>query len=447
MRASVSQYPLATTKGGYVGYSQVTQIFGINEEGGRSQYYYSFDYDDSSEGAIWPFPPVNTLEWTRGNLLKKEDYNASGQLLKRTTNSYTFERSSSAPHSFTGVGVKVAATHTNGICFEDYNIHGEWYHLDSTIEETFNQDAAEVFVAKTDFFYQEPLAHIQPTVIVSHLGVNEIMRTIKRYPTTPNSSFSYTMSSSDILAKDIMVDEYLIGTPLEEVIEKERNGQIAVISKSFYRHDLTNDQKIELKELFIGSDNESYYKKICYDQYDDQRNLVQYTLHNSQPSAFIWSNNKKFMVAKAENATSANIFHTSFEETGAIQTISSPARTGSRYLNTGVFNFSSNGFVPGSTTNLKMSYWYWSSNQWNFSGVVDWSNSINAGTRLDEIRVFPGDSQMTTYTYKPGIGISSMTDTNNVTSYYEYDSFGRLMSIKDDKGNVLQHYTYNYKQN
>jgi YD repeat-containing protein len=255
------------------------------------------------------------------------------------------------------------------------------------------------------------------------------------------------MSSSDILAKDIMVDEYLIGTPLEEVIEKERNGQIAVISKSFYRHDLTNDQKIELKELFIGSDNESYYKKICYDQYDDQRNLVQYTLHNSQPSAFIWSNNKKFMVAKAENATSANIFHTSFEETGAIQTISSPARTGSRYLNTGVFNFSSNGFVPGSTTNLKMSYWYWSSNQWNFSGVVDWSNSINAGTRLDEIRVFPGDSQMTTYTYKPGIGISSMTDTNNVTSYYEYDSFGRLMSIKDDKGNVLQHYTYNYKQN
>jgi YD repeat-containing protein len=52
---------------------------------------------------------------------------------------------------------------------------------------------------------------------------------------------------------------------------------------------------------------------------------------------------------------------------------------------------------------------------------------------------------MKTYTYDPLIGITSMTDQNNITTYYEYDSFSRLKYIKDQNKNILKAYDYHYK--
>jgi YD repeat-containing protein len=52
---------------------------------------------------------------------------------------------------------------------------------------------------------------------------------------------------------------------------------------------------------------------------------------------------------------------------------------------------------------------------------------------------------MTTYTYDPLFyEISSVTDPNDVISYYEYDLYGHLKYIKDFEGNILQRYEYNY---
>ena len=52
---------------------------------------------------------------------------------------------------------------------------------------------------------------------------------------------------------------------------------------------------------------------------------------------------------------------------------------------------------------------------------------------------------ISTYTYSPLIGMTSQTDPNGVTTYYEYDSFGRLQYVKDDQGNILKMYDYHYR--
>jgi YD repeat-containing protein len=55
------------------------------------------------------------------------------------------------------------------------------------------------------------------------------------------------------------------------------------------------------------------------------------------------------------------------------------------------------------------------------------------------------NAQVTTYTYKPLIGMTSKTDPNGVTTYYEYDSFGRLKYIKDTNGKIIEQYDYHYR--
>lgn len=51
---------------------------------------------------------------------------------------------------------------------------------------------------------------------------------------------------------------------------------------------------------------------------------------------------------------------------------------------------------------------------------------------------------LTTFTYKPLIGIASETDPSGRTIYYEYDEFGRLNRVKDEDGNILKEHRYHY---
>jgi YD repeat-containing protein len=95
---------------------------------------------------------------------------------------------------------------------------------------------------------------------------------------------------------------------------------------------------------------------------------------------------------------------------------------------------------------MVMSYWYWHNNTWNFSGEVAFNRNITSpGSKLDEIRVFPKNARMTTYTHEVGIGVKQVTDVNNRTMTYEYDAFGRLHLVRDKDANIVQRVNYHYK--
>lgn len=52
---------------------------------------------------------------------------------------------------------------------------------------------------------------------------------------------------------------------------------------------------------------------------------------------------------------------------------------------------------------------------------------------------------ISTYTYKPLIGVSTITDARQEKITYEYDDFGRLKSVKDKSNNILSENEYHLK--
>lgn len=52
---------------------------------------------------------------------------------------------------------------------------------------------------------------------------------------------------------------------------------------------------------------------------------------------------------------------------------------------------------------------------------------------------------MTIYLHQQGVGLTETIDENGRSTYYIYDSFNRLLHVKDHEGNYLQQYEYNYE--
>lgn len=71
-------------------------------------------------------------------------------------------------------------------------------------------------------------------------------------------------------------------------------------------------------------------------------------------------------------------------------------------------------------------------------------NETNLKSTLNSLRTIFDNSLVTSYTYKPMVGISSITDENGKTTTYEYDTFNRLKTTKDHSDNILKEYQYNF---
>lgn len=80
------------------------------------------------------------------------------------------------------------------------------------------------------------------------------------------------------------------------------------------------------------------------------------------------------------------------------------------------------------------------------------SNVLNAtitgnNVEIDEVRLFPKESIVSTNTYEPGVGITSECDAGNRIIYHEYDALGRVKLLRDENKQVLKTFEYSYFKN
>jgi hypothetical protein len=206
-------------------------------------------------------------------------------------------------------------------------------------------------------------------------------------------------------------------------------------------------------------------------QYDTYNNVSVTTRSADMNVSIIWDYRHGIPIADVNNAVQADIAYTSFEADGSgnwtiagADTLDPAAPTGNHYYKLSSGNVSKSGLTSG--TAYIVSYWTKNSSPLTITGtqagypvkgkaVNGWtyyehkitgqtSVTVSGSGYIDELRLYPFNAQMTTFTYQPSVGISSQCDADNRITYYQYDGFNRLKVVLDQDHNVIKTTQYHF---
>lgn len=203
-----------------------------------------------------------------------------------------------------------------------------------------------------------------------------------------NSMYRFMVTSKGNIAERIQTNHY-------------KNNILNNYERKTYRifNPTTNyGNVLSFEALQAAKGIEPLQNIIKTDRYDDNFNATQLTTKNESVVSIIYGYNKTKPIAKLE------------------------------YV-----NYSS---IPATTiTDL----------QTKSNADIDASSELILRTALDNLRTTFPNAMITTYTYDPLIGVTSVTDPKGDRQTYTYDSFGRLLNVKDKDGNTLTENDYHYK--
>ncbi|NQY05519.1 MAG: hypothetical protein HRT68_04750 [Flavobacteriaceae bacterium] len=221
---------------------------------------------------------------------------------------------------------------------------------------------------------------------------------------------STTDSKGQTITSEIDYPYEHITNPIYADMVTKNQIAIPVIQRSKLDGTLMSTQQTEFvlnvngykpEKISTAKGSNTLENKINF-SYDGNGNIIEYDKNDgsSYPVAYIWGYDKQFPIAKIENATYSQI----------------------------------QSFV---------------SNLQSLSDAdVDATSEAALRDDLNDLRneAVLANTYVTTYTYDPLVGVTSVTDPRGLTIYYEYDNLHRLKQVKDQDGNILSENEYNYRQ-
>ena len=173
--------------------------------------------------------------------------------------------------------------------------------------------------------------------------------------------------------------------------------------------------------------------------YDTSGNILSTKSKDNIYINYKYGYNNYLPIAKIDNTKLNEFFIENFEENSLASNTNA---------HTGFKCFTNNYAIPfimPNNRNYIVQYFKFENGNWTLYTEPYTNNKTLTGT-IDDVRVFPEDALMTSYTYIPLVGISAEINTVGLTTYYEYDGLGRLTTIKDNNNHIIKYFNYNYKQ-
>jgi len=392
-----------------------------------------------------PFAPDVNYAPFMGSLVCKTDFDISGNPVHRVLNTYKniFPSSTNNYNLLYGLAIRflaltsknsknadgstpVALLHQYG--FVKYKIVTDIQRVPSTsIETSFDPKDSTKFVSTTKTY---DYSNGQVSSVIQDLSDGNQLKTVYRYAKdVEDQIYCDPEDDDDILhALHVLQGTNLLNTVVEEIKYKKINDNWNVIGANLnefnyaYRNNmsysyLVNQYKLQTTKPILENTfqpEKSDFVTLKFDDkysltrsnilYDNAGNIIQYSDINSPMKSFIYGYISNNPIAEFENTT--------------YSAISS---------NTTLINY----------INQLQTY----------TNMSDPSVCSNLKTLNNNIRTnLPANVLVTTYTYSPIIGVTSSTDPRGVTTYYNYDNFGRLNNVKDLNNILLKQNRYHYQE-
>jgi len=348
-------------------------------------------------------------------------------------------------------------------------------YLPQYITETVYNQPTSTEPVSTLTTYTYDLFTLNPTSISRSDSKGQTIKTKYRYVTDLLSGLSVPSNASQInYPYSFMLNHNMTSIPIETVQSVVKNGteQITDVKVTKYQgltgtlaavvpsadyQSAYNGLRTSYTPYTISIDGtgehqstiDAYLKPVLnYTNWDNTTgNLTQFTKNSESPTSIKWGYQNTLKIAECKNATADEYFYEGFEDQPS--TYARLEQYGGHTGRNCVTSFYNVTWTPpsGSTRIFYISYWYRSSGTWHYQPEQVYTGGITLSgyDAYDDIRIYPAGAQMNTYTYVPFVGVSSMTDAKGMTTFYEYDNFNRLRTIKDNQRNIIKAYCYNYK--
>jgi len=489
VRTSQSNLPMGTTQGSHIGYGLVEEmrdeiggngksVYQYTTAGGFPDYVFGNSINPNSQlhlpaqYASFPFAPPTSMDHLRGLLIERDDFtklNEEYVLVKKMQHFYDPVQSITPEQEplFTETsGIKLGALLiTDGSSFYDYpvfshyKVRSDWVRLVKTVESQYDITGTTSFETTQSFEFDNPL-HMQITRSRTWKSDKMELSTYYKYP-LDFTAIPASAADSAVAGIKKLIESNFISSVIETIVTQKKSPAASeeVIDGTITGYRSAKPLPFEVHALAINSPrlfndftvaaingtgnfvkDSGYQKKIEFSAFDGKGNILQQRKESDVVHSYQWGYNLIYPVAEVTNAAYQDFFYNGFEDDTL--NVSSIARTGNKSHNGSLIVT-----LPGSGSK-KLTYWKKTGTaSWEFvETVISGTITIGAtGTLIDEVRIYPAAAQMTTFTYQPGVGVATVTDSNNRVIYYEYDSFSRLKSIRDTNGNILKLFKYNYR--
>ncbi|TCC96776.1 hypothetical protein EZ449_22150 [Pedobacter frigidisoli] len=401
---SVNEIPMIS--GSPVTYKRVVEKsiqYGV-ETGKIVTNFLSFADSQPYMTSTFPTVPPNYSFWLYGTMRSEEVYDATNFLQKKTENIY-----SSFPFWFNESPNRFENFRSISIAPVMFAWDGDYFHPKIIVTNTPTRFKVSGFVpsAGRNFLSQSKTTEYTrgqaPKEIINNFTYDNFNFNIKEVVTTNSDEseikkmFIYPQNMVDggldaSLYGD-MVAQHIINPVIKE--SNYVNGAQTFLKHNKYAKWYNSFFDLETVSTQTSAGPEEV--RLRYLQYSAEGTPLSLRKEHGAPMCYVWSNFGTRIIAKVENADYPSVI---------------AALGGQNAVDT-------------------------------FSEIHN-PDALTIGNFLQPLRNTLIGAFVTSFVYDPLGNLLSQTDPKNLTLRYEYDGFQRLRMIKDDNGDIVKTFCYNY---
>lgn len=280
----------------------------------------------------------------------------------------------------------------------------------------------------------------------------------------------YQMTMNNQVSEVVETRQYLVINGVKSLLSAELktfarfNGNRFAVDK-VYEYRPRVPQSVDLTQTIYTTSLKFDQKYTLLNQfeYDADMNIKSMAKLNDVTKSYIWDYAGQRPVAEVVNAIPADVAYIGFEtqSSGNFSGVLPSNVLATDFLaGRKSYNLAGSTITKPVTANKKYRVSYWSKNGAltiagslsvisgaSLNGFTFFVHEVSRSTGpvtitgnaiIDELRICPVESLISTFTYDPDYGMTSSQGSSDLLKFFEYNEFGQLKTIRDEERNVVR---------